>query len=98
MVLTRRFALERRGEETLPGYQHDGEKRDSLEDIALVVHRKTPLPPGKWAFDGSDWRPSTGLVNFVHISTAFPISKSAAGLCRKRSVPPTRSASILIEE
>jgi len=39
-----RFALERRGEEILPGYEDDSGKRDSIEDIVLVVHRKTPSP------------------------------------------------------
>src|SRR3981081_365207 len=42
-----RFALERRGEEILPGYQDDGGKRDCIEDIVLVVHRKTPFPSSK---------------------------------------------------
>jgi hypothetical protein len=39
-----RFASERCGEEILPGYQDDSGKRDGIEDIALVVHRKTPFP------------------------------------------------------
>src|SRR5439155_4477950 len=42
-----RFALERRGEEILPGYEDDCGKRDSIEDIVLVVHRKPPFPSSK---------------------------------------------------
>src|SRR5882724_9324021 len=42
-----RFAWERRGEEILPSYQDDGGKRDSIEDIVLVVHRKVPFPSSK---------------------------------------------------
>src|SRR6266513_3094773 len=42
-----RFAQERRGEKILPGYEDDSGKRDSIEDIVLVVHRGPPFPSSK---------------------------------------------------
>jgi hypothetical protein len=33
------------GEKILPGDQDEGGKHDRINDIVLVVHRKTPFPP-----------------------------------------------------